>query len=247
MKKFMLIGFIVLLFFASVIKVKSEEKENDADSLIAVLSDTNARVRAAKALGECVDTTAVEALVDALDDRDNNVRFMAAISLGKIGDKRAIESLISIFMCARSSPIVFSFSSYGLPVILPCSTYVPGMGEDTLASEEEIREAAKWALKSIGEDAVEPLIETLKDESANVRYLVLNTLRDISHERVFESMVTLLEDENEYIRANAAQALGYTGNKKAIKPLKELLDDEEVELVKKAATRAIKELKKKKK
>jgi HEAT repeat protein len=236
-----IVGIVLLTALASAGNAEADKQR--VDSLIAVLMDVDTRVKAAEALGACDDTCATNALIVALKDRDRNVRFTAAVALGKLGDSGAVEPLISILGAARFTPVVFSFASYGLPLFVPCSTYVPNMGDDSVASDAEIQRAAGWALESIGKDAVEPLIEILKDESVNVRYLALCTLRDISDKRIFESMITLLKDEDEYIRANAAQVLGYTGNKKAVKPLKELLEDE-VDLVKQAAEDAIKELEK---
>jgi HEAT repeat protein len=235
-------GIVLFSVFASF--AETDVEKSKVDSLIAVLQDMDVRVKAAESLGECDDTCGTNALVNALADRDENVRFAAVVSLGRIGDSRAVDPLVAILRDARLSPVVFSFASYGLPIAVPCSTYVPTLDEDSVASDADIQGAAEWALESIGKDAVEPLIEVLKDESANVRYLALCTLRDIPDARVYEPMIEMLRDEDEYIRANAAQVLGYMGNKKAIKALKGLLEDE-VDLVKRAAEEAIKELEKK--
>jgi HEAT repeat protein len=218
--------------------------EKNRDSLIVVLKNKNARVKAANALADIGDKHSIEALINVLQDRDENVRFMVILSLGRIGDKKVIEPLMEILSEARSSPVVFRFASYGLPISVPCSTYVPTMGDDSIASLEEIQNATEWALENIGEPAVPALIGALKDESASVRYLILNTLRGIDDDRIIKAIIGLLKDEEEYIRANAAQILGYKGDEDCIEPLEGLLEDE-TELVKRSAAIAIKELKKK--
>lgn len=237
---------LFLLFFLVFLTISYGDEVKDIDSLVAVLENRDARVKAVEALGDIGDTSVVMVLIGCLNDRDENVRFMTIVSLGKICDERAIEPLCSILHAAKTIPIVFSFASYGLPVFIPCSTYVPRIEKDSTPSDEDILKAAEWALEMIGGDAVPLLIEGLGDESVNVRYLVLETLRDIHDKRVIEPFISLLEDEDEYIRANAIQALGNMGNKEVIKSLKKLLEDESA-IVRQAAVVAIKELEKKEK
>ena len=233
------------IFFNVFLSVCYGDEVKDIDSIITILENRDARVKAVETLGDIGDTSVVSVLIEFLNDRDENVRFMTIVSLGKIGDERAVEPLCSILHAAKTIPIVFSFASYGLPLFVPCSTYVPKIEEDSTASDEDILMAAEWALEMIGGDAVPLLIEGLADESVNVRYLALETLRDIHDKRIIEPFVSLLEDEDEYIRANAIQVLGNMGDKKIIKSLKKLLEDEST-IVRQAAAVAIKELEKKK-
>jgi HEAT repeat protein len=235
---------LVFLFFLVLQSICYGDEKDEIDSLIAVLKDRDARVKAVEALGDIGDTNVVKVLIECLDDRDENVRFMAIVSLGKIGDKRAVEPLCRILHSSKDIPIIFRFASYGLQIAVPSSSSVPSIAEDSTARDEDILEAAEWSLGEIGEEAVPFLIEGLGDESANVRYLVLETLRDINDIRIIDPFINLLKDEDEYIRANAIQALGEMGDKKVIKPLKKMLEDES-ELVRKAAAIAIKELEKK--
>src|SRR5439155_9239512 len=52
------------------------------------------RSQAAEKLDESKDPRAVEALVEALKDKDRNVREAAAGSLGRIGDASAVDALL---------------------------------------------------------------------------------------------------------------------------------------------------------
>jgi hypothetical protein len=55
--------------------------------------DSNVRGKAAKALGNAKDPSAVEPLIGALNDTDWRVRWYAAEALGKIKDPRAVQPL----------------------------------------------------------------------------------------------------------------------------------------------------------
>ena len=71
---------------------------DDVDRWMCDLKDPNSIVRkaAAEALGKLNDTSAVEPLVELLDDEDPEVRAEAAASLGKLNDTRAVEPLIRL-------------------------------------------------------------------------------------------------------------------------------------------------------
>lgn len=76
----------------------AEKNINLAGSLLALLSDGDAEVKAqaAKVLGDRRVAAAGEKLVPLLGDASSRVRFQAAVALGKIGHKPAFDALIAL-------------------------------------------------------------------------------------------------------------------------------------------------------
>ena len=77
--------------------VVEERRKWRVKAFISLLQDENLHYRwkAAEALGEEGDNSAVEPLIHALKDPYVDVQWLAAKSLGKIGDIRALEPLIA--------------------------------------------------------------------------------------------------------------------------------------------------------
>lgn len=73
--------------------VEGMRKDHDVEGLIGALKNAWLARRAACALGDIKDETAVEPLMEALHDTNSCVRQAAAKALGNIGDDRAIEPL----------------------------------------------------------------------------------------------------------------------------------------------------------
>ena len=86
-----------------------------------------------------------------------------------------------------------------------------------------VRWAAAEALKKIGESAVEPLIESLKDEK--IRILAAVALGEIGDFRAVEPLIESLKDDYPKAQWAAAEALQKIG-KTAVEPLIESLKDE---------------------
>ena len=59
----------------------------------------------------------------------------------------------------------------------------------------------------IGEPAVEPLIEALKDKDQDVRWEAALALGNIGDERAVEPLIEALKDEDEDVREAAGEAL----------------------------------------
>jgi HEAT repeat protein len=78
------------------IAANEERYKRRVAGYIQLLKDKNLnfRWRAAEALGELGDPSAVEPLIEALRDPFVDVQWLAAKSLGKIGDSRAVGPLL---------------------------------------------------------------------------------------------------------------------------------------------------------
>ena len=121
--------------------------------------------RAGIALGK-TGKASVEALIQALKDRNARVRKRAAVILGTIGDLRAVE------------PLVEALNDVDVFVRCTVATNLGRIGDETavkalidaLKDEDgRVRIDAERALEEIGEPAVEKLNEALENENTRVR------------------------------------------------------------------------------
>ncbi len=103
---------------------------------------------------------------------------------------------------------------------------IDGLIRDLKDEDEGVRDAAVKALVNIGEPAVEPLIEALKDGNANFRYMAAEALEEIGDRRAVEPLIEALKDKDFTVRGMAASALGNIKDARAVEPLIKALKDE---------------------
>jgi HEAT repeat protein len=82
-------------------------------------------------------------------------------------------------------------------------------------------------LSKIGEPAIVPLIDALKDQNGLVRECAAEALSKIG-EPAIVPLIDALKDQNGLVRECAAEVLGEIGNEKSVKPLLESFHDEEL-------------------
>ncbi|MFH5886414.1 HEAT repeat domain-containing protein [Halalkalibaculum sp. DA3122] len=93
-----------------------------------------------------------------------------------------------------------------------------------------------WGLAQVGRripEAVEPLMELLADEEAEIRAQAAKMLGDVRYQPAGDSLIPLLRDENARVRFFAAEALGRLAWKSALQPIVDMLeanDDKDVYL-----------------
>jgi len=86
----------------------------------------------------------------------------------------------------------------------------------------------EWdALVELGQLAVEPLIQALKDEDSDVGEKVAEALGEIGDARAVEPLIQALKDEDSDVGEKVAEALGEIGDARAVEPLAALLKDED--------------------
>jgi len=221
----------------------------------------------AKRYSEIGDERVVEQLIQALKDENRYVREEAAMALGEIGDKRAVEPLINALKDEDSDVRMEAAEA------LDQMGWKPGYVTEKayyLVAKKEWDEAVK-----LGEPAVEPLINALKDEASSVRWEAAGALGEIGDERAVEPLINALKDEDSDVRwkaaealvkigepaveplihalkdedsdvrAAAAMALGKIGDERAVVPLTEALEDESYQ-VREAAKKALADIQKQK-
>jgi len=225
------------------------EDPRAVEPLIQALKDKDEDVRtdAAEALGKIGDPRAVEPLLQALNDKDEYVRIHAAEALGKIGDPRAVEPLLQALNdkddripgCAAEALGKIGDPRAAEPLIQALE------GKSTVQQWEAIEalgnlgderaivpliklikdDSACRSLIKIGKSAVGPLIESLKDESAEVRKTAAAILGSIGDSRAVDPLIEVLNDVDRFVRCTAAMNLGVLRDKRAAEPLIQALKD----------------------
>jgi HEAT repeat protein len=114
--------------------------------LIRIITDENVGwdcgpEEAADALGKIGDARAVEPLIKALGDENRGTAHYAAEALGKIGDVRAVEPLIKALSAMRT--------------IKQYAQANGGTVMYTVTEDDDVRDAAKEALKKLGHEVDE--------------------------------------------------------------------------------------------
>lgn len=241
---------IVYLFKQDVGNVEKLRGRKDVLGLIKVLqskSDSEVRIKAEKALGELGAEIAVEPLILALKDDNWRVRYEAARALGKIKGAMAVEPLIQILKDEDGDfrmRAVAALGNIGEPAVEPLIQALKDEdgdfrmraaaaldeldwkpGDDTERSHYSIAKKEWDELARLGEQAVEPIILALKDESWEVRRGAAAALGEIGDVRAVEPLILALNDEYRNVNIKAEKALVKIGEP-AVEPLILALKDE---------------------
>ena len=228
------IGLTVAVGYFTLKSVLSRH-DRSVEALIIELkdSDSEKRLKAAKALCEIRAPQSVEPLITALKDEDPRLRAEAARALGKMHDRRATQPLITAL--EDTNPVVRRKAARALMEKGDPRSVQPFI--HALQDEDsEIRRIAAAALGRIKDvSAIAPLIGALKDENLRVRREAVRALGQIRDISTVEPLVALLKDEDRRLRAEAARALGPIGDARAVEPLISALKDEDFRVRRNAA------------
>ncbi len=207
-------------------RVLSEESKKKAiGALAAALQDKDADVRrcAAGALGQIMDVGAAEPLIGCLRDKDEAVRAAAAFALANTGGDGIVVPLIEA-LGDESSRVRYAAAealgdNHAEVAVGPLITAL----RDT---DDDVRDRARWSLACIGEPAILPLFDVLRDEKdEKVRFTCERTLERMGKE-VVPHLKEALQDREEKLRASAARTMGWIGGEEVFEPLVRALKDE---------------------
>jgi HEAT repeat protein len=173
-------------------------------------ADVETRTRAATALGDRGDRSAVPALIEALSDESEEVRRAAAESLRRIVHPAAAEPLVKALQALAGSR--------GHPK----------------ANSEDFRRLAV-AIAGQGKPSVGPLLRLLDSPEKDARLWAAHALGRIGDPEAVTALTRLLEDKRSEVRREAALALGQTRGGSAAEPLIRALSHRDVETRKAAA------------
>ena len=93
-----------------------------------------------------------------------------------------------------------------------------------------VRENITWALVRLGDAAVTPLIQLLRDADPQIRHHAAHVLGKMRDPRALDAMIDVLRDDDATVVAKAAFGLGQLGDPRAILPLVALVGHESREL-----------------
>jgi beta-lactamase regulating signal transducer with metallopeptidase domain len=198
--------------------VDRKERRRDSDgspkrrtealtTLLLDSPDPAERRHAATALGDFGDAEALQALIEALRDRDDSVREHVATALGQIGDKRAVAPLSDLLRSDRSAR-VREHAASALGTIGSASAY----GELVDAFENDgdvrVRAHAAYGLGLLGDErALDLLINGLESEHSVIRAHCIAALGLIGGSRAERQVERALRDPSQEVRDSAARAL----------------------------------------
>ena len=167
------------------------------DPIIGALNDEDieVRLRAAEALGQLKNATAIDPLIEALkNDADCGIREMAAWALGQIDDVRSIDPL--------------SYAS-----VKDAEYYVREEAYDALQKNTA-------GGNKVDARSVDPIIGALKDEDNEVRLRAAEALGQLKNAAAVDSLIEALKNDADCrIREKAAWALGQIDDVRSIDPL----------------------------
>ncbi len=198
----------------------------DIQGLIDILEspdeDIVFRRQAVIALGKTGDERAINPLIRALDDEDRMIPYAALTSLGEIG-LPAFSHLLNFLKITDNEKLVewmakSAFGKIGEPALKTLTEALLN------APEPRLRKNAAIILGLIkNKSAVQPLIECLKDEDAEVRARSADALGEIGAGEAVEPLIEALKDDDDEVRISAARALGEIGDVRAAESLIEAL------------------------
>jgi HEAT repeat protein len=188
----------------------SDEDADDSatSALLLDLSSTTpeTRLAAARQLGLQRETRAVEPLTTLLGDIRLDVRKAAAQALGRIGDPRAVEPLGRVLGQHDEDGELRRLCAAALGSIEDPAA-IPPLEAAMHAEDEELAFAAAYALRQMGEPALDVLLAGLKAERAQTKRAAATALGGLTSDRAREAMRALLDDPDPMLRLAAAENL----------------------------------------
>ncbi len=164
--------------------------ESTTEAFIDMLSDHNDDLRriAAHALGKFGDQRATDTLIVSLADSDEETRKNSAWALGNVGNEDAIKPLQELLMLKKNEDLL-KISAESLGKLKAFKVLIGSL------KNEGPRNQIVDVLVDLGEKAVDPLINALKDDNGDIRASVAIALGRIGATRSMEPMKTALQSE----------------------------------------------------
>ncbi len=195
--------------------------------------DTGIQMAALWALTKIADVRALPVLQQWLLDQRTPVKLRvdAAVALGRIGYRHIPALIKGLDFKELHEPLSAVFQEIGSPALEPLMRTLLDSGRRLVGGEHHyLADGLVKALAALGQVAVGPLIETLKNTDWYVRGHAAETLGRIGDSRAFEPLLHALDDPNDSVRSSAAWALGRVGNPRAVEPLIEFLKREKEDM-----------------
>lgn len=182
------------------------------------------RMRAVEELGLRRETTATQPLIKCLADIRPDIRKAAVTALGRIGDRGAVPALSGIIDAKAADPQLRRLAARALADIADPSS-VDTLSRSMYDADESLAFAAAHGLGSIGEPAVDVLVNAVKSDKPQARRAAASVLSMIASDRTRQAMRGLLTSTDPELRLSAAENLARAGYTNAAPEIVELLLD----------------------
>lgn len=219
-------------------------REEALEPLQGAMNDENPFVRraAVQALGSLVaqsDSGVTQALTNALADGDQYVRREAIEALERLGPEDGWDPFIYALQDGFRD-----IRMAGLRVIGTCAEpWAVDLLVDALGDvDPHVRKTATKTLATLGEPAVEALIDALSHREWIVRQYAAWALVDIRPVQAVDALIEALEDREAIVREVAARALGAIGDPRADAALAEVAERDQARDVRRSAINARRQL-----
>jgi HEAT repeat protein len=201
--------------------------------------DWRVRKKAAIALGDIKDPTALPYLCNALCDVSISVKRAAVTALGEIGDAGAVRSLVDILKEKEQDSRLRQNAAIALGMIGNPNA-VPSLLANLNDPKWYVRQDIVNALARIkDESAVHALLGAQSDNHELVRIAIVRALGQFQDAVATTGIIKFLADENKWVRKTAAEELGKLRTVAAVPDLLKLLYDDKKRVVRKAAKNAL--------
>jgi len=217
--------------------------EEAAGPLLAALTDADPAVSlaAARALGQIADPATAGPLLVALKHPSLQVRTGAARALGMMGADAAVEPLRAMLLAGEGQEVAVAAEALG-------QIGSPAAVEALLVPLSDLsmtprRHAALGALETVGQPAVDPLVERLDSDSSHIRRNAAEALGWVGELSAVEPLAYALKhDRDAEMRARSAWALGQIGDPAAHNALLRASEDDTALRVREQASQALAQL-----
>lgn len=209
---------------------------NTAQFLADLWSDDSSKVNEAigvlSNLGLSEKDQAFDELIKMLRDANPWYRLRAVMALGILGDNRAVEHLIET---------IDDHDDELDPKMIEARFDVLALFKDPRAVKPLVANIHRvdfkqvWSLNAFGDEAVDPMIEALKDPKDYTRWQAAYWLGNKHNTRAVQPLIALLSDPDPRIRGQVIASLGWIGSPEAIPHLGKLVNDPDAETRKSVA------------
>lgn len=214
-----LVGIVILILILNQLDKarydieRLKAKRNTHRLIKVMLQEPGLRLKAAEALGQLGDVSAVGPLISASEDPNSTVQKTLIEALQNLGAP-AIEGLVDSLKQGRHRKFATeALGKMGAPAVEPLVA---------LLGDSKTRHDATEVLVLIGAPAVGPVSQLLTNSEWSTRDSASRILGRIGIPAVSALIEALKSD---VARADAAEALGKTGSQDAIEPLTALLKE----------------------
>lgn len=179
--------------------------------------DPYRRRLSARVLGEMKDSSAVNGLIEYVEDRDFRMRAGVISALGKINDKRGVAP--SLAALKDDDYLVRTSAAISLTYLADSTTVTP-LIEALSDPYYGVRYSAVEALTKIGSPAVTPIADGLAEPNDETSfYLIIEAAGNLKNEKLADPLIKILSSDDYNARAFAVEALGKIGGKDVMKAL----------------------------